>query len=68
MMRGTRSNGKRRSVPRANLLRLDVPDGEDISRRDYERDIASPVRSFLAVNDPDVATRLTSYRAAFSSR
>ena len=44
---------KRRSVPAKNLVQLDTVELEDISRQDYEREIAGPIRDFLARNDPE---------------
>ena len=44
---------KRRSVPANNLVCLDTAVEEDISRQDYEKDIAGPLRDFLAKNDPE---------------
>jgi uncharacterized protein (TIGR03790 family) len=44
---------KRRSVPARNLVRLDTVTGEDISRQEYEKDIAGPLRDFVAKNDPE---------------
>ncbi len=44
---------KRRSVPAKNLVRLDTTEQEDISRQEYESEIAAPIRAFLAKNDPE---------------
>jgi len=44
---------KRRSVPAKNLVQLDTQEIEDISRQEYEREIAGPIRDFLAKNDPE---------------
>jgi uncharacterized protein (TIGR03790 family) len=44
---------KRRSVPASNLVRLDTEMEEDISRQEYEKDMAGPLRDFLAKNDPE---------------
>ena len=41
-----------RHVPSANLIQLDTSKGEDVSREDYDREIAAPVRRFLSENDP----------------
>jgi uncharacterized protein (TIGR03790 family) len=41
-----------RHVPSANLIELDTSKGEDVSREDYDKEIASPVRRFLSENDP----------------
>ncbi len=43
---------KRRSVPARNLVRLDTSEKEDISRQEYEKSIAGPIRDFLAKSDP----------------
>ena len=44
---------KRRSVPAKNLIQVDTAELEDISRQEYEREIAGPLRAFLARNDPE---------------
>jgi uncharacterized protein (TIGR03790 family) len=38
---------KRRGIPEANLVRVSVPDGETIGRRQYDEKIAAPVRQAL---------------------
>jgi uncharacterized protein (TIGR03790 family) len=37
----------RRGVPKGNVIVLDLPKGEDISREDYDRKLAEPVRAAL---------------------
>lgn len=44
---------RKRNVPVANLLLVDTPDKEQISRQNYDQQIARPVREFLEKNDPD---------------
>jgi len=44
---------RKRNVPGNNLLLLTTAKGEQISREDYEREIASPVRNFIGNRDPD---------------
>ena len=36
---------KARGIPEANLIPLDLPDARDISRADYEEDLAKPLRA-----------------------
>jgi uncharacterized protein (TIGR03790 family) len=38
---------KQRGVPEGNIVRVSVPDGETISRKQYDEKIAAPVRSAL---------------------
>ena len=40
-------------MPAKNLVQLDTLELEDISRQEYEREIAGPIREFLAKNDPE---------------
>jgi len=42
-----------RRVPLANLIELDTSKGDEVTREDYEKEIASPVRHFLRENDPE---------------
>lgn len=44
---------KRRNVPTGNLLLLTTSKGEQIDRENFKRSIASPVRNFLNMNDPE---------------
>ena len=39
---------QKRGVPLQNIMSVETVTGEDISRRDYEKQIAGPVRSFLS--------------------
>ncbi|MEZ4484559.1 MAG: TIGR03790 family protein [Syntrophotaleaceae bacterium] len=43
---------ERRQVPKENWLRLRTTEEEHVSRDDYEKQIAAPVREFLLENDP----------------
>ncbi|NVM20778.1 MAG: TIGR03790 family protein [Desulfobacterales bacterium] len=43
---------KKRGIPVDNLVRLWVTDKEEISRTEYERNVAIPVRRHLKDNDP----------------
>jgi len=43
---------EKRAVPSANLLLIKTTANERIGRSDYEKQIADPVRNFLAKNDP----------------
>jgi uncharacterized protein (TIGR03790 family) len=38
---------QRREVPAVNLIGLDLPDGEDITRADYDKRLAAPLREAL---------------------
>jgi uncharacterized protein (TIGR03790 family) len=42
----------KRGVPAGNLLRIDTTPAEHVGRQEYEDEIASPIRRFLAANDP----------------
>jgi uncharacterized protein (TIGR03790 family) len=44
---------EKRDIPSANLIILKAPTEEECSRSDYEKYIASPIRAFLKVNDPE---------------
>jgi len=44
---------KQRGVPIANMVQLDLPAQEEISRERYVKDVAVPVRTWLTQNDPD---------------
>src|SRR3954451_22482854 len=37
----------KRGVPKENVIALDLPKGEDISRRDYDAKLADPLREAL---------------------
>ncbi len=43
---------KRRFVPAKNLIQLDTVETEEVSRQEYEKSIADPIREYLAKNDP----------------
>jgi uncharacterized protein (TIGR03790 family) len=43
--------GERREVPADNLIGLPLPDGEFISRPDFERQLAAPLRQKLATEE-----------------
>ncbi|HID28458.1 MAG TPA: TIGR03790 family protein [Desulfobacterales bacterium] len=43
---------KSRGIPEKNLVTLAVPNTEHISGRDYEKDIAIPIRTYLKDKDP----------------
>lgn len=49
----------RRGVPRDNILALDLPTGEDISRRDYDTRLAAPLRAALDGRRDKVKVLLT---------
>jgi uncharacterized protein (TIGR03790 family) len=51
----------RRKVPAANLVLLDLPAGEDISRADYDSRLAGPLRQALADRKDAVKVILTVY-------
>lgn len=51
----------KRKVPAANLVLLDLPSGEDISRADYESRLAGPLRKALADRKDAVKVILTVY-------
>jgi uncharacterized protein (TIGR03790 family) len=44
---------KRRAVPNENLLQVNTSRREELSREDYAREIAAPVRDYLATHDPE---------------
>ncbi|MFO0796795.1 MAG: TIGR03790 family protein [Gemmataceae bacterium] len=51
----------KRKVPAANLVLLDLPAGEDISRADYDSRLAGPLRKALADRKDAVKVILTVY-------
>ncbi len=51
----------KRKVPAANLVLLDLPPGEDISRAEYDSRLAGPVRRALADRKEKVKVALTVY-------
>lgn len=44
---------KRRAVPDENLLQVNTSKREDLSREDYDKEIALPVRNYLSKHDPE---------------
>src|SRR3954469_23418934 len=51
----------KRAVPAANLVELDLPAGEDISRADYDAKLAAPLRAALKDRKDAVKVILTVY-------
>ncbi len=51
----------KRKVPKENLVELDLPAGEDISRADYEAKLAGPLRAALKDRRDRVKVLLTVY-------
>lgn len=51
----------KRKVPKENLIELDLPAGEDISRADYEAKLAGPLRAALKDRKDRVKALLTVY-------
>src|SRR5262249_59830547 len=49
----------RRGVPKANILTLDLPAGEDISRGSYDAKVAAPLR--LLLKNKKAKVLLTTY-------
>ena len=43
---------KLRNIPSDNLVNIKAPEEEVCSREDYDKNIASPVKTFLKKNDP----------------
>src|SRR5262245_19681988 len=52
---------EKRGVPRENVLALDLPKGEDLSRTDYDRKLAGPLRDALKAKRDKVKVLLTVY-------
>ena len=52
---------RKRGVPEANLIALDLPTGEDISRADYDRKLSGPLRLALAMRSPPAKCILAVY-------
>ncbi|HEX9022298.1 MAG TPA: TIGR03790 family protein [Geobacteraceae bacterium] len=44
---------KARNVPRGNLIEITTTRDEQISREDFDKSVASPIRNWLLRNDPD---------------
>jgi uncharacterized protein (TIGR03790 family) len=51
----------KRGVPRENVVELDLPRGEDISRADYDAKLAGPLREALKDKKEKVKVLLTTY-------
>src|SRR5437764_424802 len=51
----------KRGVPKENVIDLDLPKSEDISRRDYDAKIVAPVRAALADRKERVKVLLCIY-------
>lgn len=52
---------KLRRVPKENVVELDLPNGEDISRADYDKKLLGPLREALKDKKDDVKVLLTVY-------
>jgi uncharacterized protein (TIGR03790 family) len=50
-----------RGVPKANVIVLDLPTGEDVSRRDYDTRLVAPLRAALKDRREQVKVLLTVY-------
>ncbi len=51
----------KRGVPRENIIALDLPKGEDVSRKDYDSKLAGPLREQLRDRRDAVKVLLTIY-------
>jgi uncharacterized protein (TIGR03790 family) len=51
----------KREVPNANLIGLDLPEGEDISRADYDKRLVAPLRAALKDRKDKAKVLLTVY-------
>ncbi len=51
----------KRGVPKENVIVLDLPTGEDISRRDYDKRLKVPLRAALEERENEVRVLLTVY-------
>jgi uncharacterized protein (TIGR03790 family) len=51
----------KRGVPKENVIALDLPKGEDISRRDYDAKLAAPLREALKDRREQVKVLLSVY-------
>ncbi|HEV3436625.1 MAG TPA: TIGR03790 family protein, partial [Gemmata sp.] len=51
----------KRGVPKSNVIELDLPKGEDISRGDYNLKLAEPIREALKDNKDKAKVLLTTY-------
>src|SRR5262245_21092744 len=52
---------KKRGVPKGHILALDLPSGEDISRRDFDSKLAGPLRELLKDKKDKAKVLLTIY-------
>jgi uncharacterized protein (TIGR03790 family) len=52
---------KKRGVPKGQIIALDLPSGEDISRQDYDAKLAGPLRAALKARRSQVKVLLTVY-------
>lgn len=52
---------EKRGVPKDHVLELDLPNGEDISRADYDAKLAGPVREWLKDRRDNAKVLLTVY-------
>jgi uncharacterized protein (TIGR03790 family) len=51
----------KRGVPKDHILPLDLPAGEDVSRRDYDEKLARPLRKLLADRRDQAKVLLSTY-------
>jgi uncharacterized protein (TIGR03790 family) len=51
----------KRGVPKGNVVELDLPKGEDISRADYDAKLAAPLREALKEHKEQVKVLVTTY-------
>ncbi|MCY2939433.1 MAG: TIGR03790 family protein [Planctomycetota bacterium] len=51
----------KRQVPRGNLILLDLPKGEDMTRKEYDEKLAGPLREALQARKKQVKVLLTVY-------
>src|SRR5436190_17743703 len=51
----------KRGVPKGNVVELDLPKGEDISRADYDAKLAGPLRDALKEHKEQVKVLVTTY-------
>ena len=51
----------KRGVPKGNVVELDLPKGEDISRADYDTKLAGPLRDALKEQKEQVKVLVTTY-------
>src|SRR3954447_19543778 len=51
----------KRGVPKGNVIELDLPKGEDISRTDYDSKLAEPIRAALKDRKDAAKVLVTTY-------